>query len=165
MQSPNVKILRPGAAALVLAAVATVAVAGVRLNAVRANNWSVNSPAAVLVPLTGAGASQVGFNLPAAGRKVLTYSAECAVNAPAGNNGAWLDIDVIVNGAVVAPTVGTADAFCGANGTAGFDGWRRNSITVVIAGVAGANTVRIVARGNGGATGLWLGDSALVVHD
>ncbi|MBN8510384.1 MAG: hypothetical protein J0L57_17465 [Burkholderiales bacterium] len=152
-------------AALALAVAATAAVAAVRLSAVRTNNWSVNSPAAVFVPLTGAGATAVGFALPAAGRKVLTYSAECAVNAPAGNNTAWLDIDIIVNGVVVPPTVGTGDAFCDANGTAGFDGWARNSITVVITGLAGANTVRVVARGNGGATGLWLGQSALVVHD
>jgi hypothetical protein len=30
---------------------------------------------------------------------------------------------------------------------------------------AGPNTVRVLARGNNGATGLWLGDSALVIHD
>jgi hypothetical protein len=165
MKSPNLKLPRPAAAVLVLAAVATAAVAGVRLSAVRANNWSVNSPAAVLVPLTGGGATVVGFNLPAAGRKILTYSAECAVNAAAGSTSAWMDLDIIVNGVVVAPTAGTLDAFCSSNGSAGFDGWARNSITVVITGLAGANTVRIQARGNNGATGLWLGESALVVHD
>jgi hypothetical protein len=165
MQSPSVKTLKTGAVVLVLAAVATAAVAAVRLSAVRPGNWTVANPAAVLVPLNGAGALQLTFNLPAAGRKVLTYSAECAVNAAAGSSSAWLDLDIIVNGAVVAPTVGVNDAFCTSNGTAGSDGWSRNSITVVIAGLAGANTVRVQARGNNGATGLWLGDSALVIHD
>lgn len=152
------------ATAVALAAVATTATAAVRLSATRAGNWS-STPTAVLVPLNAGGATTLTFNLPAAGRKVLTYSAECAVNAPINNNGAWLDIDIIVNGAAVTPTGGSADAFCDSNGTAGFDGWARHSITVVIAGQAGANTVSIQARGNSGATGIWLSDSALVIHD
>jgi hypothetical protein len=35
---------------------------------------------------------------------------------------------------------------------------------VVIDTVAGQNTVSIRARGNAGATGIWLGDSALIIH-
>ncbi len=129
------------------------------------NALNFTSVGAVFVPLNSAGATIVTFNLPAAGRKVLTFSSECAVSAAAGNSSAWSDIDIIVNGAVVAPTVGSADAFCSANGTAVFDGWETNAITVVIQGVAGANTVRILGRPNGGATGIWFGERALVVHD
>lgn len=151
-------------AALLIGAVGA-AVAGVRVNAVRPSNWSVASAAPVFVPLNSAGATTITFNSTVAGRKVLTYSAECSITAPAGNTSAWLDLDILVNGVTMPPTVGSSDAFCGANSTAGYDGWMRNSITIVIPVVVGANTIRIQARGNAGTTGLWLSDSALVVHD
>lgn len=157
-------LIRPVVAALLLGAVGA-SVAAVRVNSVRPNNWSVASAAAVFVPLNAAGATTISFNSGAPGRRVLTYTAECAVNAPAGNNTAWLDLDIVVNGAAMPPTVGASDAFCSANGTLGFDGWDRHSITLVIPVVEGANTIRVQARGNAGATGLWLGDSTLVVHD
>lgn len=145
-------------------AISTASLAAVRTSQVRPSNWT--GPAtATAVPLNAGGATTISFNLPSAGRKVLTYSAECATDAPAGNTGAWTDITIIVNGAAVAATAGTSDAFCAANGTAGFDGWTRASVTVVISGVAGANTVRIQSTGQSGATGVWLSDTALVVHD
>lgn len=150
--------------AIVLGASAAASVAIVRVNATRPGNWS-SAPAPVLVPLNANGATTIAFNSAAAGRRVLTYSAECSVDAPAGNNFAWLDLDVVVNGIVVPPTVGSADAFCSADGVAGFGGYVRSSITVVISVVEGTNRIRIQARGNAGATGVWLGDSALVVHD
>jgi hypothetical protein len=103
--------------------------------------------------------------LPAAGRKVLTYSAECSVDAPAGNSSAWVELDIIVNGVTIPPTVGTSDAFCGADGVAGFGGWVRPSITVVFAGLQGNNTISIKATGQAGATGIWLSDTALAVYD
>ncbi len=77
----------------------------------------------------------------------------------------WLDLDITFNGVVVAPTVGTDDAFCSTNGTAIIDGCTRASITVVVQGIKGNNNVTIHARGNAGATGTWLGDSSLVIHD
>jgi hypothetical protein len=152
------------AAAGTLMAVTATSVASVKTAQVRANNWTA-PPAASFVPLNAAGATTISFSLSAPTRLVLTYSAECAVAAPAGNTGAWLDLDIIVNGNALAPTVGNQDAFCSSNGTAETDGWTRGSITIFFNGVAGANTIRIQARGNGGATSLWLGDSSLVVHD
>lgn len=149
--------------AATLASIAVTSQAGVRASATNGVNFT--STATVFLPLTSSGGSTVSFNMSAAGRKVLTFSAECSVNAPAGNTVGWVDIDILVNGVVVSPTTGSADAFCAANGTLGFDGWETNSITVVIPVVAGANNVRIQARPNGGATGLWFGERALVVHD
>jgi hypothetical protein len=151
------------AMAATLASIAVTSQAAVRASATNGVNFT--SVATVFLPLTSGGASTVSFNMPAAGKKVLTFSAECAVNAPAGNTIAWVDIDILVNGVVVSPTTGSQDAFCSANGTAGFDGWETNAITVVIPVVLGANNVRIQARLNGGATGLWFGERALVVHD
>lgn len=158
--------LRNVALALALAGAAATAHAGVKASAV-ATSVLINSDnaTAVFVPLNDAGATTLNFKLGSASKKVLTYSAECAVRAPLGNSAAWLDLDIYVNGLIVAPTVGTADAFCSSNGTLGPDGWTRASITVPIQGISGDNTVRIQARGNNGATGLWLGESALVIYD
>lgn len=107
----------------------------------------------------------ISLNAPLAGTYILTYSAECAVRAPAANNEAYLDLDILVNNVAMKPTVGTEDAFCAANGTSIFDGWARNSITVAVPLVAGSNRVQIKAKIWAGATGGWIGDSSLVVHD
>lgn len=151
------------AMAVTLASITAASHAGVKLSATNVANYS--AVGTVFLPLNTAGATSLSFNLDKAQKKVLTFSAECSVNAPAGNSSAWVDIDIIVNGVVVAPTTGNLDGFCSANGTAGFDGWETNSITVVIPGIVGANSVRIQARLNGGATGLWFGERSLVVHD
>ncbi len=152
------------ALAIALVGVVSVSEAAVRTNQVRPNNWNATA-APTFVPLNASGATVINFTLPAAGNKILTYSAECSVDAPAGNSASWADIDILVNGVVVKPTGGSSDAFCSANGTAGFDGWQRTSITVMIKGLKGNNSVMIQSRGNFGATGVWLGDTALVVHD
>ena len=148
-----------------LLAVSSSAFAAVRGFHARAGNFASGLVAGVDVPLNAAGATIVTFNLPAAGKKVLTFSAECSVDAAAGNFGAWVDIDIIVNGIVVPVTNQTADGFCSADGTAGFSGWVRPSITVQVNGVLGNNTVRIRAKGQGGATGIWVSDTALMIHD
>jgi hypothetical protein len=103
-------------------------------------------------------------------RFVVTFSAECAVNAAANNFVATTDIDIVVlDGGVpvqvLAPTDGIADAFCTANGTAGFDGWTRNSVTAVggLGLAAGFYQVRVRARTNAGAFQAWYGDRSLVV--
>ncbi len=152
------------ATVVALVAASTTAVAGVRAAFNYPFNFS-SGAAAVLVPLNSAGATQVQWNQPSNGRKVLTFSAECSVDAPNGNNFAWVDLDIIVNNVVVAPTSGSGDAFCSADNIAGFGGYTRASITVAVQGFAGANTVRIQARGNAGATGVWISDSSLVIHD
>jgi hypothetical protein len=105
-------------------------------------------------------------------RFVVTYSAECAVSAPAGDTASWVDVDIqVLNeaGAVVstlAPTVGSADAFCSANGTVGFDGWSTNSVTAVSPGnlPAGNFRVQVQSRTNSGATGGWHGERLLLIQ-
>jgi hypothetical protein len=158
------RTLRHAALALALAGVTATAHAGIKASAVNGALFT-SSPAEALVALNSAGATTLNFNLGSAAKKVLTFSAYCAVNAPAGNTTAWLDVDVVVNGVIVAPTVGAGDPFCSSNGSGQFDGYVRSSVTVPIQGKAGANAVQIRARGNGGATGLLLGATALVIHD
>lgn len=105
-----------------------------------------------LVPLLGM-TSAPFFNA-ANQRFVVTFSAECAVIAPAGNHSAWTDVDVVVldgGGAIVqtlSPTIGNQDAFCTANGTPVFDGWSRNSVSAVggLGLVAGNYRVQVRAR-------------------
>lgn len=102
-------------------------------------------------------------------RFVVTFSAECAVNAPAGNFSWFTDVDVVVldaAGAVVqtlSPTAGAADAFCTANGTNVFDGWSRNSVTAVGGLGLAAGNYRVQVRGRVPLGQAWYGDRALVV--
>lgn len=147
-----------------LMAVSAASFASIKTAQVRANNYTA-LPEAAFVPLNAAGAKTISFYLNAPTRLIVSYSAECAVAAPAGNTGAWLDIDLVVNGTALPPTAGNQDAFCSSNGTVGADGWTRGSISIFFNGVTGLNTIKIQARGNGGATSIWLGDSSLVVHD
>jgi hypothetical protein len=153
--------------ALALAGAAASAHAGVKASAVKTGyGVYTSSAAAVQVVLNNAGDTTVNFTLGSAGKKVLKFSAGCGVNANFGNTSAWLDLDIIVNGVIVAPTVGSGDPFCSSNGIgAGVGRSVRSSIIVPIQGIQGNNTVTIVARGNGGASGLFLADSSLVIHD
>jgi hypothetical protein len=158
-------MLRNAALVLALTGAAASTHAGVRASAVTALNLVTYSAAEVFVPLNDAGATTLSFNPGSSGKKVLTFSAECAVAAPAGSTSAWLDLDIYVNGVIVTPTTATSNAFCSSNGTASLDGWTRASITIPIQTISGTNTVRILARGGNGATGLWLGEPALVIYD
>ena len=92
--------------ALALTSAAASAHAGVKASAVSGGLFT-SSNAEVFVPLNNVGATTLNFNLAAAGKKVLTFSAYCAVNSPAGYTTAWLDVDIVVNGVVVAPTPGS----------------------------------------------------------
>lgn len=104
-------------------------------------------------------------------RFVVTYSAECAVDAPAGDTASWVDVDIQVldaGGAVVGtltPTAGTGDAFCAANGTLGFDGWGSYAVTAVGGAnlPAGNYRVQVLSRTNFNATGGWHGERMLLV--
>lgn len=116
------------------------------------------------VPLTSDGSTTLFVNAPKAGLYVLTYSAECAVDAPTDNANAWVDIDIQVNGVGLAPTDRDTDTFCGADGVAGFSNFAHPSVTVIAPLNAGSNVVRVLGKFHGGATGGWISDSALVVH-
>ena len=158
------KSLRNAALALALAGLSAMSHAGVKASAVNGGLFT-SSNAEAFVPLNNAGATIVNFNLAAAGKKVLTFSAYCAVNSAAGTTTAWLDVDIVVNGVVVAPTSGSGDPFCSANGSGKFDGYVRTSTTVSIQAKEGTNSVRILARGSPHATGLLLSATSLVISD
>ena len=164
--------LRNVALAVALAGVAATAHAGVRASAVNPGMWS-GTAAEAFVPLNDAGAVTLTFNLASAGKKVLTFSAACAVIdwlAPT-NASALLDLDIYVNRHSVAPTTAgnvviPDDAFCSQGyASGGWPGLTRASITVSIQGIKGKNAVQIKARGQNGATHLFLGRTSLVIHD
>ena len=130
-------------------------------------NTQFAGAAQVVVP----GMTSAPFFNPAGARFVVTFSAECSVNAPAGNNSAWTDVDIVVLNpfavvvATLAPTAGTQDAFCASDGTVGFSGWASHSVTALspVGLAAGNYRVQVRARLQGGATGGWFGERSLVV--
>lgn len=111
------------------------------------------------------------FANPAGARFIVTFAAECAVNAPAGNTTAWTDVDILVLNAagavvrVLAPTVGNQGAFCSSDGSAGLTGWSANAVTAVSGpGLpAGPYRVQVRARLNNGAVQASYGERTLVV--
>jgi hypothetical protein len=160
--------LRNAAFAVALAGAAATVHAGVKASAVNVDYWQQSSAAEAFVPLTAAGAVSLSFNLASAGKKVVSFSAVCRVFAPSGEfyEDAHLDLDIYVNGLRAAPTAGTNlspipdDAFCSRA-----SGLTRASITVPIQGIAGNNVVQVKARGQSGASGLYLSRMSLVVYD
>jgi len=153
-------------AAACIAAASVPAMAEVVLYASKSSNFSFTT-ATAMVPLKGNGRTSLSFVFSEnpKGMRVITFSAECAVDAPAGSFTGWVDIDILVNGIAVPPTDQTSDAFCSSNGTVGFDGWATQSISVARKLNAGPHTIEVRARLNGGATGGWISDTALVVFD
>lgn len=115
-----------------------------------------------------AGMTTPGFAMAAGERFVVTFSADCAVNAPAGDVTSYTDVDIALMGPaplILQPTNALGGRFCSANGTAGFDGHARHSITVTgVAAAAGVYTVQVRGRTNGApGAQAWYGDRALVV--
>lgn len=109
----------------------------------------------------------------AAGQRfIVTYSAECSVDAPNANQQAWIDVDIVVldaAGVVVStlpPTNNWTDAFCSSNGIVGWnDGWATQTVTAVGGAnlPAGDYRVQVLSRTNNGATAGMHGERALVV--
>jgi hypothetical protein len=126
--------------------------------------------APVMVPINGASTVTPIFANPAGARFIVSYNAECAVAAAAGNSSTWMDVDVravnIGTGAVftLTPTAGGLDAFCTSNGTAGNDGWQRVVVNAIGGpGMpAGNYRVQVRARLSGAGTG-HLGDTSLII--
>jgi hypothetical protein len=113
--------LRNAALAVALAGAAVTAHAGVKASAVTLVNLFF-PPGQVFVPLNAAGATTLNFKLSSGSKKLLTYSAVCAVSAQPGDTTAFVSLEIYVNGVVVAPTINDEngdDAFCSANGTFG----------------------------------------------
>jgi hypothetical protein len=150
------------------AVVCTAASANSLATAVGTDNWTFSGPAQVTV----SGMLSNAFFKPANTRLIVTFSAECAVNAPTGNPNAWMDVDIVLvnalTGAVVytaSPTVGSMDAFCSSTGTAGFGHWATHSVQALIPFNLASGTYRamVKARLNNGGTGGWLGERMLTV--
>ncbi len=150
--------------ALLLSVAATGVSAKVLVGLTRSNNFTYtvdNTP----VPLNDTGSTSVAFVAKKTAVHSLTYSAECSADNGAATNAGWVHLDIEVNGVVVAPTVGSSDAFCSPDNVAGSSGWVRPSITIPVSLVAGNNTVRVLGRFASPVTTGWLGDSALVITD
>ena len=163
--------IRAIAAAAVLAAsalVSTTASADSLGYAVATDNWTFSGTSQVDVE----GMVSNVFTKTANVRLILTFSAECAVDAPTGNPNAWMDVDIVLlnatTNAVVytaAPTAGSGDAFCSSTGTAGYGHWESHSVQALIPYnlAAGSYKAAVKARLNAGATGGWLGERMLTV--
>ena len=106
-------------------------------------------------------------------RFIVTFSAECAVDAPDGNHNGRSEVNIVVinNSTNVATTLApttdleSTNAFCSGNGIKGYDAWANHSLTAV-AGTnlaTGVYRVEVRARLLGGATGGWFGERSLVV--
>ena len=158
--------LRHAALALALASAAATAQAGVKASAVRPGNWVVLSRDEVLVPLNAAGATTLSFN-PGLSRQESPHvlGRMCRQRGRPAKFGDGSTSTSCVNGVVVTPTAGSADPFLFCEWHRRFDSYIRASITIPIQGKAGTNTVQIKARGASSVTGMWLGDSALVIYD
>lgn len=125
------------------------------------------STATATVPIRSNGKAAVNFEIEGTKKKVvvISFSAECSVDAPANDVGSWVDIDILVDGVAVSPTGITQDGFCSADGQVGFSGWVRPAAIVAVRLEPGKHKVSVLARLNSGATGGWISDSAIVVQD
>ena len=141
--------------AAAFAAIAVPAHAAFKISATRTGIF-LSSTGGVALPLNDAGATTRSFNLPSAKAMVLNYSATCSVGGTSG----YVEIDIVVNGAVVAPTVGPDDAFCSTESRI-----TRAAISVRIQGNAGTNVVQIIAWLHAGATPMVIRNSSLLVFD
>lgn len=146
------------------------AVGAAQATAISANVGVGNFVFAAGVPVIPGMVSPAFAN--AAGQRfIVHFAAECAVNAPAGNTTAWTDVDIEVHNAatgalvaVLAPTVGNADAFCSADGSAGLTGWGSHAVIAVgSTAVAGNYYVLVRARLNNGALQATYGERTLLV--
>jgi hypothetical protein len=150
-------------AAAALCALASAASAKVIASALGPNFFNYAS-SGTYVPISGSSTTLV-VNASKAGLYVITYSAECSVQEPAGNSyDAYVEIDMEVNGLAVAATAGDFDIFCGADGVADFSGFTHPSVTMVAQLNAGPNNVRVLGKFHGGATAGWISSSSLVVQ-
>lgn len=138
----------------------------------RVGNYGFYFPTSRLVPLGTSGRLQ-SSQFTTSGVVTVTYTAECAVGAPAGNTTTWLNVDLeLVNVAThavigLAPTNQINDALCTADGFAELGGWRMSSITGVTTTLP-AGTYVAQVRANlqdapAGAFG-WLGDTTLIIR-
>lgn len=117
--------------------------------------------AAGFLPLNNSDATQISFN-GGSGQKLIaiTFSAECAAG---GDIDDWVNIDILVDDVVIAPTQGD-DAFCSGNDSDDADngGWVTASRTVAKKLGPGQHTVKVRAQLQGAVEG-WIGNSSLTI--
>jgi hypothetical protein len=153
-------------AGVIAVAVAIPAHATIKAHLTRPGNYTFAQGTNNPVPLAAGNVLSLGFS--GSGKWIITYSAECAVSAAAGNSSTWMSLEIRVDGVAVAPTdvAGNQDAFCTSNGTAGADGWSNNTIIVVTPALAlGPHVVEVrasIINGIAGTSG-WLGDSTILI--
>lgn len=154
------KTIRNSALALALGTAAAIGSGAITGSAVRHGDYCAESGA--YVPLFSNSAVTTLTIYPStSGKRVLTYSASCRVDAPDGDIHSRVRLLIIVNGAIQLPAVG---GFCTADGHALKYGMDRASITIPIDVVAGANTVRLRVVPYVSATRWCLADTSLVIH-
>ena len=145
---------------LALAAVASVPLYAAIVVAARHPGNFTFTVAGTPVPITAAGATFVQFS--GSGQHAITFSAECETT------GAWLSIEILVDGVALPPTGGRATRSAPTvRPLRVLDGWTTASYTVATGTLAnGVHTVQIrgtvVANGGTSDTG-WLSDTSLVV--
>jgi hypothetical protein len=147
---------------LALASVMTVPLlAKVVASAVRTTEHGFD-PSLSTIPLTDAGATTLSFS--GQGKFMISYSAECVVH---GTTNQYISLEIVLDGNVLPPTAGFADAFCGAQNLTEFnDGWVTAHYSVPTPQLAlGVHTVQIralVVNSGGEFTGS-LGQTSLIV--
>ena len=126
-------------------------------NATRTN--AVVAAGTFFMPLTDGGALSLGFS--GRGKHVISYAAECSHT---GGAGGWVSIQIIVDGAALAPTAGADDAFCSDFDNDGaLDGWVTAHIRVVTPALSlGAHSVSVQVTNVGGT--VRLDDASLTVE-
>jgi hypothetical protein len=154
----------PILAGVAFAAVALSAHAAVKFSATR-EGFFTTSNESFTIPLNDLGATTVKFNLPAAKKVLLTYTAVCAVTGSSSATLPYVHLDIIVNGSTVAPTRGDFDSFCSGNHTSVADGYTTNTVAMAISGKKGANTVTIVGGAKYSPGYVAIGNSSLVISD
>ena len=154
----------PILAGVALAGMALFAHAAVKFSATREGFLELTNES-FAIPLNDLGATTVTFNLPAAKKVLLTYTAVCAVSGSSGTQDPRVHLDIVVNNSTVAPTRGNRDIFCSGNHTSIADAYATHTISTAISGKKGANTVMVIGGRLGAAGYVSIGNSSLVISD
>jgi hypothetical protein len=135
------------------------AVCGVVLMAGQA--WAFGSAVNTSAQIFGCGTHTIDLNgvaagtdvsvfMPAAGPLVALFNAECSVKGTTDTK--WLDINVYIDGVLVAPSSGD-NAFCTSTGDNALDHWVSASTNGVRNVAAGFHTIRVRGTLSGCAAG------------
>jgi hypothetical protein len=94
-----------------------------------------------LVDLGEGNGTSFTVKTPVPARLAIFLNAECAVSAADTNT--WLQLDILVDGVEAAPTNGTGNAFCTADGAAGLDHWITAASDASVDVPAGSHTIQL----------------------